>query len=302
MTELPPEYLAYGPRGIPEDEWLAIRPTVLEIAARAGIPYTSYGRRALSFTTHYVHWAHQTLGTLDIEVIFDPARVEYYTAHVLLSGNAGRNYRPILRDVGRRATTKAPWERRPAAYGYKPLQPPYSRNDLATIRRVAERQKTAGRRRAARALVALGLGAGLDGRWVHKVEAADVLADSDGVLVRVGHPAARVVPILVEWEVAVAGLADDAQAAGQFLVGGRSLDRHRTASLTARFDIPPGCPRISPARLRTTWLVHHLTVGTPVPELTRAAGLLSHRSLSSILPYVPSRPADEARRLLRGLP
>lgn len=55
MTELPPEYLAYGPRGIPEDEWLTIRPTVLEIAARARIPYTSCGRRALSFTTHYVH-------------------------------------------------------------------------------------------------------------------------------------------------------------------------------------------------------------------------------------------------------
>lgn len=44
--------------------------------------------------------------------------------------------------------------------------------------------------------LALGLGAGLDGRWVARVTAADVLRVGGAVVVSVGDPSARRVPEL----------------------------------------------------------------------------------------------------------
>ena len=159
-------------------------------------------------------------------------------------------------------------------------------------------QPTEGQRRAAGALIALGAGAGLDGRWCTRVRAEDVLVDSV-VLIRVGDPAARA-------------------GAGAGSVGSRpswtwrqrpvtniwwaatSTSRNRASALTASLVVPPGHPKLSCARLRSTWLLSHLIAGTRLPELASAAGLRGITVLSDLLANVPPMDEQDSVQMLRG--
>ena len=120
------------------------------------------------------------------------------------------------------------------------------------------------------------------------------------VLVRVGEPAARVVPVLAGWEDEVLDLA--ATAGGEFLVGGRSTARNRAGALAASLVVGNGRPRFSASRLRSTWLVTHLAMGTRLPELARAAGLQGVTVLSDLLAFVPALDDDEALDDAAGCP
>ena len=176
---------------------------------------------------------------------------------------------------------------------------PYTPAEIEILAVDAGLQPTAARRRAARVLLALGAGAGLDGRWVARVAAGGVFWADGVVSVRVGEPAARLEPVLARWEDEVLELAGS--AGDEFLVGGRSTSRNRAGALAASLVVPTGHPRLSAGRLRSTWLVHHLTVGTRLPELARAAGLAGVTVLSDLLSFVPAAAPVDADRMLRGV-
>jgi hypothetical protein len=175
---------------------------------------------------------------------------------------------------------------------------PYTTSEMETLIADAGCQSTQVRIRAFRALLALGAGAGLDGRWVTRVRVEDVAITKAGVLVRVGEPASRLVAVLAHWEAEIVDLAST--AGDQFLVGGYSLSRNRASTLTSCLEVPPGHPRLSAARLRSTWLLWHLTAGTRLPELAAAAGLRGVTVLSDLLPAVPPMGERDAMILLRG--
>ncbi len=118
------------------------------------------------------------------------------------------------------------------------------------------------------------------------------------MVIRVGEPAARIIPVLARWEDEVLRLA--ATAGEEFLVGGRSTARNRAGSLAASLVVPHGHPKFSASRLRATWLATHLAMGTRLPELARAAGLAGVTVLSDLLAFVPTLDEVEARQLLRG--
>jgi hypothetical protein len=138
----------------------------------------------------------------------------------------------------------------------------------------------------------------LDGRWVSRVRAQDVLAARGAVLVRVSEPGTRAVPVLAAWEDEVLDLK--ATAGAEYLVGGCSTARNRAGSLAASLVVPYGAPKFSASRLRSTWLVTHLAMGTRLPELARAAGLQGVTVLSDLLAFVPALADDEALAVLRG--
>lgn len=137
----------------------------------------------------------------------------------------------------------------------------------------------------------------MDGRWVARLTVDDVLP-GPVVRVRVGEPSARLVSVLACWEDEVVELA--AKAGNNFLVGGRSMSRNRAGSLAASLVVANGHPKFSAPRLRSTWLVTHLAIGTRLPELARAAGLHGVTVLSDPLPFVPELGADEVMAMLRG--
>jgi hypothetical protein len=237
---------------------------------------------------------------LDLEVVLDPDTVERFTSMGLANDVSRGTYRADLRRIGPRLTTKAPWMPNPEAVSRRQVAAPYLSEELAALQHDAAHQSTLSRRRAARALISLGAGAGLDGRWSTRVRGDDVTKQDGVILVRVGKPAPRLVPVVATHEAELVDLA--AEARDEFMVGGQSLARNRAGELASRIEVSHGTPRLSASRLRSTWLVHHLSIGTRLPELTMAAGLSGATVLSDLLEYVPPLSIEAARRSLRGGP
>jgi hypothetical protein len=235
---------------------------------------------------------------LDWEVVLDPDTVERFVSVGIRDDRCRGTYRATLRRLGRLLTNKAPWEPRAEAVNRRRVAAPYSADELDLLWRDAQHQATQARLRAGQALVALGAGAGLDGRWSTRVAAEDVTCGDGVVFVRVGEPSARVVPVLARWEQVIVDLA--ASARDEFLVGGRSLAINRAGDLARKFVVGHGHPKLSAPRLRSTWLVHHLTVGTRLPELARTAGMVGVTVLSDLLPDVAPMTEEQAAVMLRG--
>ena len=235
---------------------------------------------------------------LDVEVVLDPDTVERFIAVGLADDPSRATYRATLRRVGPLLTTKAPWVAKPTPLARRNVAPPYTDRELDMLRAAGIAQPTPRRRKAAQALLALGAGAGLDGRWVARIRADDVKERNGVVLIDAGEPVARVVPVLAEWQENVVDLA--ASAGDEFLVGGHSTARNRAGALAASLVVGNSHPRFSASRLRSTWLVTHLARGTRLPELARAAGLESVTVLSDLLAFVPALDDDAAAEMFRG--
>ena len=242
-------------------------------------------------------WATGEGLALDRELILDPDTVERFVEIGLAGDRSRPTYRSELRRVGPLLTTRAPWEPRPPSVARRQVALPYSDDEVALLRADANLQPTEARRRAAQAFLALGLGAGLDGRWATRVGASHLTVSDTGMVVSVGAPAPRTVVVLKEWEDELSDLA--ALSGDEFLVGGYSTSNRRTAHLTERFVVPTGHPPIAPARLRATWLLTHLVAGTRLPELRRAAGLQGVTVVSDLLEHVGPLDDEVARQMLR---
>ena len=289
---------AYRPLRISSREWATVRPFVVGLASRLGLDDGAAAVRVVRVLARLAAWAVGEGLALDAEIVLDPDTVERFVAVGLAQDRSRATYRATLRRVGPRLTLKAPWEARPAPVARRQVAAPYTARELDGLRTAALAQPTPGRVRAARALLALGAGAGLDGRWVARVTAGDVSVGDGALLVRVGDPGPRVVPVLACWEREVVELA--ATAGCEFLVGGRSTAKNRAGALAASLVVANGAPAFSASRLRATWLVTHLAMGTRLPELARAAGMQGVTVLSDLLGFVPALDDGETLAILRG--
>jgi hypothetical protein len=284
---------------VPIDLWHGqLRDFVIPGVLRVAPVTLSSARSTVHALTHLAVWCLAQGMPLTWDVVLDPDTVERYICVGIPNWRSRGTYRALLRRLGPLLTTKAPWEPRPEAVNRRHVAAPYSPDELEALRRDAQHQGTPARQRAGQALIALGAGAGLDGRWCTRVAAADVIRGEGIVFVRAGEPAARHVPVLARWEGVVCDLA--ASAGNEFLVGGHSLSKNRASNLAMRFKVSHGHPALSAARLRSTWLVHHLTVGTRLPEVMRAAGLTGVTVLSDLLANVPVLEDEQAAVMLRG--
>jgi integrase len=290
---------SYRPGGVDPAIWDGVRPLVWDCVRRLGYDRDSaMAWRVVRELARIATWAVSQGLPLDVEVVLDPDTVERFIAVGLADDPSRATYRAVLRRVGPRLTRKAPWQPRPATVARRQVAPPYTAGEVELLRADALVQPTRARLQAARALLALGLGAGLDGRWVARVRGLDVTPSKGAVVVRVGEPSARRVPVLAEWEDEVAALA--AAAGGRLLVGGDSSGKNRAGQLAAWLVVGNGHPRFSTPRLRSTWLVTHLARGARLPELARAAGLQGVTVLSDLLEFVPPLGEADAVRMLRG--
>jgi hypothetical protein len=273
---------------------------VRHMAVDIGLGDSPADRRTRRQLRRLSDWATSQGLPLDREMILDPDTIERFIEFGLAGNSSRATYRSVLRKVGPLLTTRAPWEPRAPSVARRQVARPYLPEEVELLRTDAFHQPTPARVRAARALLALGLGAGLDGRWVTRVAGSDVTWSRTSVFVRVGAPSTRKIVVRAEWEHELADLAST--AGDEFLVGGKSTSARRTGHLTEAFVVPTGHPRLAPARLRSTWLLNHLIAGTRLPELCRHAGLQGVTVLSDLLPLVEPMSAVAARAMLRGEP
>ena len=150
-----------------------------------------------------------------------------------------------------------------------------------------------------RAILSLGFGAGLASSDIIALRARDILIDDLGVLIRVPGSRARDVPMLAPWEQAIVDL-HTARESGAWLLGARRTSGGKNwLNNTIATSSPEGTLRPVPARMRNTWLLHHMIAGTPLGPLAAAAGLETFRTIEKLLRFVPEPTVEEVRRSMR---
>lgn len=177
---------------------------------------------------------------------------------------------------------------------------PYSEFEQRWMLSWAEGQTTASRRLDCRLMLALGLGAGLSSADILSLKASRVTIDHLGVLLHVRRPGSeRDVPVLASWEQAIVD-AVVVRTPDDWLVGveRRGHNSNWVNGFLAKTQ-PEAGQRPNVPRMRNTWLIHHMTVGTPLGPLACAAGLTTFRTIEKLLPFVPEPTQDEVRRSMR---
>lgn len=171
---------------------------------------------------------------------------------------------------------------------------PYSTTEVAGLRSWALRQGSVRRRRDATVLLGLGLGAGLSTRELLSVRGTDVDWREEKLHVLVWESRPRLVPVLQQWTGPLLDAVAEGPRDGWLFRPGRQ--GVRSAQVTdflhrgQQTDLD-----VRPARMRTTWLLGHLTAGTPPRELLHIAGLENLAALDRITRFLPGRTAASPR-------
>ena len=289
----------YTPKRIPMDRWMPISSFVLDAVAVTA-PQTAYtSNRIVMVLTLYVDWCHNTAGLpLDARVLFRRETVDHFVKNSPrgLSEGTLRNYRSMILRV---AEILLPEHN---TFAMKPLNartsvPPYSAAELDRLRLWARGQNTELKERKAMVMLAFGAGAGLRAIEIAELRRGDVVFDNAGAVVNVGGDSGRLIPMVAEWEpFAKHALRELDEGALVFGVSARDIHRNVLTRFTAKST---GTERPRSDRLRATWLVQHLTVGTPMKALMRAAGVSKFENLARYLQYIPELDTELYRALLR---
>ena len=294
---------SYHP-AFPDKYWVAIEPfvralmrDVQQVAAR---PVDAM----LSVVAQYVWWARQTAGLpLEREVLLQRELIEEFINHGCpgVRANSRATYRSRLL-LMRKILLEAEGIRvRPAATPFPSADParPYTVRDLAELRSWADGQHTVTRIRDAKVLLALGAGAGLRTEDLVRVTVNDVQVDDLGVLINVHGRRPRSVPVLAEWEEPIKTAVNSIPMGKPLFGEGRTSYNNNAVSNFLSRTTGAGL-KPSLARLRITWIVHHLTLGTPIVLLMQAAGIATLDAFDRYLDFVPDAGTLAFREALRS--
>jgi len=194
---------------------------------------------------------------------------------------------PVHGQPGQRAT--------PFAGTKAPL--PYSPAERAALAALAAAQRDAARRASALALVVFGIGAGLRPGELVALRGSDVSRRGRRVTVRVGGPAARVVPVAPAYAARAAGLARGTGHAHLFRPGPADRGYKNFVTKFARaLAADPAAPRLRLGRCRSSFICDHLAAGTPLGELLAITGICQAESLARYARHIGGAPAKAALR------
>lgn len=269
---------------LPEGDWEAIRDLVHTVVhtVKDDVPY---GEAALrNAIAHHVDWAVNVVG-------FAPVAHDLFRRDVIGAGVAamptsrssskGRR-RSLLFRVGETLGAIPTLPALPTLAAASPSTP-YTRDEVTQLIGWADAQRDRDHS-SARALLALGLGAGLPTRDLCAVRPIDVAVD--GTWLRTPAAKSRLVPVSDEWADDLAELADTAgDVEAPLFRPGVSRTRNLITVFVARSTGATLHP--SSQRMRTTWLVRQLAAGLPMQDLLAAAGLASMDALVRYQCFLP---------------
>nr|WP_271213952.1 hypothetical protein [Rhodococcus wratislaviensis]GLK41228.1 hypothetical protein GCM10017611_81040 [Rhodococcus wratislaviensis] len=247
-------------------------------------------------------WAIDVGYDLDRETVLVPEVLERYrvTGMRELAPTSRSTEISRLRRLAREVTRRAPWPAPGAGGPRQGLSPPYTDEQVESYWEAALSQNGPFRVQAMTAVLALTVGVGARPGELFAVTAADVIEVDGVVAVALGPEAAgRVVPVRAGWvdrlERVVAGAGTGP------LVASHRAGADQAAALLASFEYPAGLPRLTVARLRSTWLTGVLS-DCGVAKIFAAAGIMSGKAFSDLLPYlaVPEVGSPGWRRLAGG--
>jgi integrase len=282
---------AYRPRGMPAAAGTFARSVVGSIDA----PSAARARALL--------WACARLATFGLSVGMEPDPVVLLHPSVIerfvivgateCSPAGRRTLRTNLRFVARRHLRVGP---DPVLLSRERAKAPYTPAEIGAYLRLADAQGTPQRRMRAQGLICLGAGAGLLGADLRRVRGSDVVTRSGGLVVVVGGPRARVVPVLHGYASRLAASA--AHAGTGWVVGGVDPDRHNvTTPLVSSLRGGADLGRLDTRRLRAAWLAE-LAGAIGLRAFMDAAGIRCSQRLGDLVAGLASPTEAEAVSLL----
>jgi integrase len=232
------------------------------------------------------------------EVLLHPSVIERLMAVGCgnFSAAGKRTLRTNLRYVAARmARGDAP---SPASLPRERAKAPYTEAEVAAYLALASAQPTCARRHRATGLICLGAGAGLIGADLRTVRGADVICRSGGVVVTVDGRRPRVVPVLARYQTLL--LASASLAGEGYLIGRVDPNRHNvTTPLISSLSGGSDLPRLSTARLRSTWLAGCANA-LGLKAFMEAAGVVCSQRLGDLVAGLPVVDEETAVTLLGG--
>ena len=180
-----------------------------------------------------------------------------------------------------------PAPRTPTHFPRRQYQPPYTDAEVAALWEYGRALTNRRRGLAICAVVALGAGCGLPVADLRSVDSGCVHChdDDERLWVRAGQ---RCVPVREEYMDWVAWVIAE-RPAGPLV--GSATGPNSIAKVATWVRNKPGVPDLSVFRLRSSWLCHHLTAGTPVLHMMAWAGLAKFDALDGYRPWLPEVPA-----------
>lgn len=276
----------YTPR-LPADEWELIRPFTLEVVTEVA-GRVAYGpQRIVRAVTHHIHWAVNLQGLpLTREVLFRKDVISVYVEQLRSATAQTRGtIRALLLRVGE---TLGVIELEPylPPIGNSDAPPPYSDTEVSLLRFWAHHQPNPERDSSARALLALGLGAGLTTREIAGARACDVL--ERGRFIQTCLPNARIVRVDLPFAAELENLAALSGSPDEYLfrpgaVWAGNIVSNFVRSPRAHLAVLP-----HPQRMRSTWIVARLTQGMPAQELLYQAGLQTLGAFERFQAFLPA--------------
>ena len=242
-------------------------------------------RRFLLAAAGMAVWAYQSFGNIDPTVVFHISNVEQWTMTVCADRSMRwrEATRSRLRTLGQVVNPEgfpAPTRK----VGRQQIARPYTTLEEKVFRLVYALPGPANR--SQRLWICCGsLGAGLRGNEIAAARTSDIENIGDGRLaVRVRGNNPRLVPIRTDYT-DLARAATNASATDRFVPTNARNIVHNTVSKLE--------PRLSLRRARSTWLVAHLTAGTPLGVLRMIGGPLSANTLDGLLDHTVTAIDDE---------
>lgn len=287
---------------LPPAHWEEIGDFVRAAVTDCDLKTKYTARELIRVAAYHVHWCWQTAGIpLERDTIFSRELISEFIERGNTHSQSYRgNDRSKLLRMSELLLGPSNRTKRLKPLPKDSLAHPYTEEEVILLRAWANSQNTQHRTVNAHMLLALSLGAGLNGGEVMNARCKHVVVDEQGVLVTVAHRRPRTIPVLAEWESIIATVAKAAMDPNMYLFlpntrrpSGSALNNfttHRTIQ---------GQVHASTPRMRATWLVRHISSGTPPKALVEAAGVEGLDALGRYVPFAYPISWDETRRAFR---
>lgn len=172
---------------------------------------------------------------------------------------------------------------------------PYSAVERAELYSIARSQRFAWRVRSALCLISLSMGAGLRTKEIVAARRGDLVVSPAGVNVRVGGSLSRVIPVSGEPAAVLAGLSRGEPTAYLFHPGEADRSYHNFVNnFCHNLVADPSAPKLSVARLRSSFVCDHLSGGTRLSQLLELTGIAEVESLLYYSRHVQGAPHSKA--------
>ena len=295
----------FSPRDVPTEVWKRVEPVVKHTVTTVSFADPALARRACSVVGQLAFWADRIGLPVDAEALFTPELIDRFITEgcTHLTDGTRLNYRSQLWQIGEAVVGHTLFPPRSVPLPASPSWPPYSPVEVTDLVSWSRGLPTQSMRRESWALLSLGLGAGLRPEEIVRAVGTDIHEEDGLVLVDVlgtGGRIDRVVPAHRDWAAAVLELARESGDRPYFQPRHDRIHRNTILSFIRRCSVDE-VPKFKVQRLRTTWIVGHLSAGTHLVALEQASGVRASQLVRYLQFATPPSQAG-ARQMLSGSP